>query len=218
MADIEPPAGEALDEAMRRLHAAIGEAIVEWSQIERQLATWFQIISGMPEDMANGVFYAHNAFDSKLRVITEVFKYSKAPEHELEFAHAVFEKANRYADLRNRLAHWVAITDHSSGRPVAQLIQPRGNSIKNLESGLTPESLAQASRNFGKLNELMVSAHFERMFKHQPMSHRRTLPELLLQVQQLPNEASSGQPSSKQSIRARQLQAVERKKAPTPKK
>lgn len=197
---------------MAELFMALGKALSAWAVVEQCLGLWFQVMTEIKPLVSNDLFFAPNSFRSRIDMLKTAVQHSTADEALRLFVLEVLNKAGTYADFRNSFVHSTSPTKLDMLHRPRLLPLSGALTLDKYDKGIDATHLEQAAQNFGALASCMTQAHVGQVFKQ--IAELRGIPvppiaELLLRVQQLPNDAGSAQPSKKQKGREKQLQAAQ---------
>jgi hypothetical protein len=214
-----PPAYGESERDLGALYPSLGRAISHWALLENQLATWLSLVSAMPLRMAKDIFFSANSFNGRVDIVLAAIENSTASDADRLFLETVLHKAEDYSKFRNRFVHGLPLVKVVGEVRTPVIIHPYGGNVpEKVKEAITAEMLDIAANNFARLTDLMMQAHFERVFRAKP-PHRdlsqAQREELLKQVELLPNEPQSSGQSKHQRGRERQRE-VERWKLSRP--
>jgi hypothetical protein len=180
---------------------AYGDAMVQWANIEVNLAVWFRRITLMPmPETAQAIFFSARSFQGRSDMFAAALDHVPAESQDLAFLRDAHLKAVAYSNVRNEIAHGFA---HPGSDSLAKSVD------WNNPGAIALSELRNVAVNFKKLAVMLIDSH-EAM---KPTSPPEQLAELHERLRLLPNEACSSEPSRNQQGRERQRQAALRNKS-----
>lgn len=182
---------------------AYGDALLQWSNLEVLLATWFRKVALIPSwEMAYSIFFSARSFQGRADMFTAAIDHMPDDVFWKAFARDAILKAIAYSSARNQIAHGFVSFDKSGNSTVSHPARYW------LPGSITLNHLRAASDNFCELRRILWRAEkgLTKLKGGKPLEECHELLRLL------PNEACSTQPSRKQRGRERQRQAALRSK------
>lgn len=192
----DPPSDEIqmttaqVKEALHQFHQLYGATLAEWSRLEGQLFYWFQVLTGMNEKIARGIFFSARTFNGRADMLEAALDATHPDGPLRAFLIAVLKRARGYSGFRNAATHGEAHINLQRGSPAAGqmvIIQGRKVSEEAEETMITMQDLAAAQKKFSVLANNTFSALPRQGIPHTP-ALLQTCRELVLQ---LPSQAHS---------------------------
>jgi hypothetical protein len=140
-----------------------GYAVACWSRVEDSIYSWFELLTGMPDDMSRAIFYSGKGFMARADMVEAAIQADKkrSPQ-QIEFIKEALKKARTYSSFRNAIVHGNPLPTLTieSGPDVVEIQYSIGQakSRYKAESDVTLEHLGVAGQNFTKLSRYMVAA------------------------------------------------------------
>lgn len=176
--------------AVRDFHRLYGATLAEWSRLEGQLFYWFQILTGMDEKTARGVFFSARNFNARADMLEAALDATSPGGPIQTFLQATLKKTRSYSGFRNAATHGEPHINLQKGSPTVRqmvIIQGRKVSEEAEATMITMEQLEAARRKFEALAGY-VYATLPHRGQPQQASSIEMCRELVLA---LPNQAHS---------------------------
>jgi hypothetical protein len=150
------------DEAWNAFYLEYGPAMLAWQLVERELATLFWRLTGIPADMAFQIFYSGTSFNGRIDIFSAALTTSKAHEGAIALAHSIIGKAKSYSAYRNKFAHDQPLL-HQWDQPAQfEIVMVHGKAQfqsddvkqRHMDSAITVAQISDAAaafRSFAKL-------------------------------------------------------------------
>lgn len=211
-----PNPDSAPDPRFIALWQALGHALTNWALLERNLASWFATVGGMPRGLGMVIFYTPHGFQPKLDLLAAILPYTELSDEHVEFTRIVLGKARNYADFRNSMVHTGPVINYPPDPHIRLLPPTSSQSMEEYaELGLTAPKLRCAASNFAELANIVLCADLGRLDARldppQPTSQTFQLPTLLQRLEQLPNAPGSAGPNRTKAGKLLQQLAAARK-------
>ncbi len=184
--------------AVSDFHRLYGAALAEWSRLEGQLFYWFQILTGMDEKTARGVFFSARNFNARADMLEAALDAENPTGPIQDFLEAVLKKARSYSGFRNAATHGEPHINLQRGSATAGqmvIIQGRKVSHEAEATMITVDQLEAAQQKFQAL-----AGYIHATLPHGGHPQQASLIEMCRQlVLALPNQAHSTPPDRKPS-------------------
>jgi hypothetical protein len=173
-----------------QFHKAYGGAMMAWARLEGCLFYWFMRASGMDEPLARAIYFSARSFTGRRDMLIAAIRFSSFDDQATAVIKAGIQKARRYSEFRNQVAHREPLFDIRQGSPTwAQFVLAEGRSLDEGNDMLTIKHLGIATRNFNALTQLLWQVH---------PTFRTTSTDAtgcLRLIRELPNQAQSTEPN-----------------------
>jgi hypothetical protein len=182
-----------IEKATREFNEVYGAALAEWSRLEGQLFYWFNVLTGMDEKTARGVFFSARNFNARADMLEAALDATRPGGPVQALLRTALKKARGYSGFRNSATHGEPHINAQCGSPTAKqlvIIQGRKMSDQAESTMITMLDLMTATNNFRRLNGLLFAARQEDGPK--PASLLETYRQ---QVHELPNQPHSTEPN-----------------------
>ncbi|HEX8063689.1 MAG TPA: hypothetical protein VF535_10790 [Allosphingosinicella sp.] len=186
------------DEEIHRIHVAVGEALSEWSQVEKMLVFCFaEIVPVRNPTVPWIIFTSIINMDARIKLMNELIPYAGLSKDGFAAWGWLYNRLTRCNKARNELAHFTIGAEIIDGIRYPTALMPffQANFARFRSKRLTSSQITDRTRRFGELAEDLywLLQQFPRIEgrpvpKPEPMPERVTLH--LQAVRSTPQEGS----------------------------
>lgn len=196
-------------EGHSRLTEEVGEALHQWSMVEIELATLFEVASEMPNhNAAQATMAAIVSFEARLQVCHAVLAFYELSDLHSRYWTRLFNRLSKKAKKRNELAHFAVISvEAEEGAPI-WLLMPyfslgqlalKHRRKGHIGDGLSAEQIRERAVSFHLLMEQVAWFRAEiQVMQGRLEANLRPVPGLALEIQNEAAPTPKGRPSPRQ--------------------
>lgn len=161
----QPPALDPVAEASDEFSRVFGRALISWATIEQHLFFWFLYITKMDVRIGRAIYYSFSGFDGRANMLTNVLPVAKITDAERALLVAIVNKAKKFAQFRNALAHGQPSIDISVDLdpPVQfRFMNGKHEFPQSVDEAVSVEKVLFATNLFNTLTDILVRSSINR--------------------------------------------------------